>query len=181
MAAAQERRPATTEELKALAHPLRMRILRLCLDEARTNKELADALQKDPATVLHHVRLLLRNGFLEAEPLRVGARGALEKPYRATRLSWRLDLDDVQAPELTGQVEMAMIDAHREELADALAGLGTEAVWEQSRFAMRLSEASQHELRERLYAVLEDFHGRDDPRGERLSFLISVHRRRPSG
>jgi hypothetical protein len=111
----------------------------------------------------------------------VGARGALEKPYRATRLSWRLDLEDAEAPELTGKVEVAILDAHREELAEALAELGPAAVWEQSRFALRLSEASQHELRERLYAVLEDFHGRDDPGGERLSFLISVHRRRPSG
>jgi DNA-binding transcriptional ArsR family regulator len=176
-----KRRPATADELKAMAHPLRMRILRLCLDEARTNKELADALHKDPATVLHHVRLLVRHGFLEAQPLRVGARGALEKPYLATRLSWRLDLAEEQLPELAGKVEMAMIDAHRAELADALRQLGTVALWEQSRFALRLDDASQQELRDRLYAVLEDYFERDDPDGERLSVLLSVHRRPPSG
>ena len=31
------RREATPEELKAMAHPLRLRILRLCLHDALTN------------------------------------------------------------------------------------------------------------------------------------------------
>ena len=47
------RRPATAAEAKALAHPLRMRILRLCLDRSLTNKQLAEWLGKDPGTVLH--------------------------------------------------------------------------------------------------------------------------------
>ena len=42
------RRPATAAEAKALAHPLRIRILRLCLDQALTNKQLAERLGKDP-------------------------------------------------------------------------------------------------------------------------------------
>ena len=37
------RRPATAAEAKALTHPLRMRILRLCLDRSLTNKQLAEA------------------------------------------------------------------------------------------------------------------------------------------
>jgi len=36
-----KKRQATAAEAKALANPLRLRILRLCLDEALTNKELA--------------------------------------------------------------------------------------------------------------------------------------------
>jgi hypothetical protein len=36
-------RPPTLQEARALAHPVRLRILRLCLDEAQTNKELANA------------------------------------------------------------------------------------------------------------------------------------------
>ena len=34
-------RPPTLQEARALAHPLRIRILRLCLDRALTNSELA--------------------------------------------------------------------------------------------------------------------------------------------
>ncbi|HLH47577.1 MAG TPA: hypothetical protein VKV25_10475, partial [Acidimicrobiales bacterium] len=44
------RRAATLEEARALANPLRLRILRLCLDQARTNAELAALLALQPAT-----------------------------------------------------------------------------------------------------------------------------------
>ena len=39
-----ERREATPEEFKAMAHPLRLRILRLCLHDPLTNKEIAGRL-----------------------------------------------------------------------------------------------------------------------------------------
>ena len=65
---ATDRRPATEAEAKALASPLRLRILRLCLDQALTNKQLAGRLGRDPGTVLHHVRTLVATGFL-AEPV----------------------------------------------------------------------------------------------------------------
>jgi len=52
-----------------------MRILRLCLDDALTNKEIAQRLQRDPASVLHHVRTLVDTGFLEALPARRGRAG----------------------------------------------------------------------------------------------------------
>ncbi|HMG62144.1 MAG TPA: winged helix-turn-helix domain-containing protein, partial [Streptosporangiaceae bacterium] len=85
-----ERRQATDEEARALASALRLRILRICLDEGRTNQEIAQILGRDPASILHHIRTLVRTGFLEALPERRGTRGAREIPYRATRKSWRL-------------------------------------------------------------------------------------------
>ena len=98
-----------------MAHPLRLRILRLCLHDAMTNKELAERLGKDPATVLHHVRLLVRTGFLAPEEVRTGARGALEKPYRATGKSWVLS---AATPE-QGKVEQAaVLDALKAELLE---------------------------------------------------------------
>ena len=51
-----KRREATPDEFKAMAHPLRLRILRLCLHESLTNKELADRLGKRRPRFLHHVR-----------------------------------------------------------------------------------------------------------------------------
>src|SRR6478672_3630381 len=58
---------ATLAETRALAHPLRLRIIRLLYDRSLTNRELARALGEHPATVLHHVRTLLRNGFIAVE------------------------------------------------------------------------------------------------------------------
>src|SRR5215208_5813154 len=103
------RRPPTAAEAKALSHPLRMRILRLCLDEALTNKQLAARLGRDPGTVLHHVRTLVRTGFLVPEEVRQGEKGALEKPYRATGRSWSLSLDVDPATEHTAS--QAMLEA----------------------------------------------------------------------
>jgi hypothetical protein len=65
-----KRRPATEEEARALASSLRLRILRLCLDRALTNKEIAARLETNPATTLH----------------------AREVPYLATGKSWTLDV-----------------------------------------------------------------------------------------
>ncbi|MCZ4151096.1 ArsR family transcriptional regulator, partial [Escherichia coli] len=73
---------------RALSSPLRLRILRLCLHESRTNKEIADILDLNPATSLHHVRTLVSNGYLAAEEPRRGNRGAKEVPYRSTKQSW---------------------------------------------------------------------------------------------
>jgi len=120
----EEGQAASPEEFKAMANPLRLRILRLCLHEALTNKELAERLGKDPATTLHHVRLLVKTGFLAAEPVRTGAKGALEKPYLATRKSWtlhasrpedepiRLKLNPASAKRVTARLERLVQQLH---------------------------------------------------------------------
>jgi DNA-binding transcriptional ArsR family regulator len=160
-----------------MGHPLRMRIIRLCLDEARTNKELADLLRKDPATVLHHVRILARHGFIEAAPPRNGNRGALEKPYRTTGLSLRLDVEAHEPDELARRVELAVVDAFRAELDEAGAG----ALRTQTRMPLRLNQASQEEMSKQLQELLAQFINRNDADGERLSLLLSMHVRPAAG
>jgi DNA-binding transcriptional ArsR family regulator len=92
------KRPATETEARALASAVRLRILRLCLDTPRTNKEIAERLEANPASVLHHVRTLVETGFLTALPVRRGSRGSRERPYLATRKSWTLSMDDSGVP-----------------------------------------------------------------------------------
>src|SRR5690606_34180503 len=91
-AASREHESSTAEadaDARALASVLRMRILRLCLDEALTNKEIAERLGVPPGNTYHHVRTLAKRGFLAAQPERAGARGAREVPYLATGKSWK--------------------------------------------------------------------------------------------
>src|SRR5215471_13204574 len=102
-----ERRQATDEEARALASSLRLRILRICLGEARTNKEIAGILGRDPASILHHIRTLVRTGFLAPQEERRGARGAREIPYLATRKSWQLS---------TPAMDRVLLDAFLEEI-----------------------------------------------------------------
>ncbi|HMG43624.1 MAG TPA: helix-turn-helix domain-containing protein [Acidimicrobiales bacterium] len=163
---------ATAEEFKAMAHPLRLRILRLCLHEALTNKQIADRLHADPATTLHHVRLLLSTGFLAEDAVRSGSRGALEKPYRATGKSWVLR---VSRPEDQATGGLAVLDALRGELADTEPG----DVLEYARLGVKLNEASLAELQERIQALVVELSERaDDPDGDAYGFFVTFHRHR---
>jgi predicted ArsR family transcriptional regulator len=167
------RRAPTAAEAKALAHPLRMRILRLCLDQALTNKQLAEWLGKDPGTVLHHVRTLVATGFLVAEEVRQGEKGALEKPYRSTGKSWSLSLEESPASEVTAT--QAMLEAFLAELAEA----GPDATTGFSRLALTLDKASLQELQGRLQEILDEFADRPpDPDGEPYGLFLAMHRRR---
>jgi DNA-binding transcriptional ArsR family regulator len=59
---------------------VRLRIIRELYDGPLTNNELAHQLGRGKATVLHHVRVLLNTGFVEALPPRPGPRGSRERP-----------------------------------------------------------------------------------------------------
>jgi predicted ArsR family transcriptional regulator len=161
-----ERRPATDAEARALASAVRLRILRLCLDEALTNKEIAARLGRNPATVLHHVRTLLDTGFLVAEPERRGTRGAREVPYRATGKSWLMDVDDRPQP-----AHDPMLAAFLEEVAEV-----GEQQLQSSRLGLRLSAEHLAEFRERLHGLLDEYARRPvDPDAERWSLYLGMH------
>lgn len=165
-------REATPEEFKAMAHPLRLRIIRLCLHEAQTNKEIAQKLGRDPATTLHHVRTLVRTGFLQPQRPRNGARGALEKPYLTTNKSWVLN---VSRPEDQVESFLATVDALREEVVDAGPGAGVTS----ARLGLKLSDERRDELAERIRALVQDYaEAPDDPGGERYGFFVNLHRLR---
>lgn len=156
-----EFRAATDAEARALASGLRLRILRLALDESLTNKEIADALGRHPATVLHHVRTLVGTGFLRADEVRRGARGAREIPYRATGKSWY-----TSAP-----ISSSMLDAFLGEIQAV-----PEGERDMSRLGLRLTEADMQEFRDRLWALLQEFHDRPrDPTADRWSVFVAVH------
>jgi DNA-binding transcriptional ArsR family regulator len=165
------RRQATALEAKALAHPLRARILRLCAQQELTNKQLADRLGIQPGTVFYHVRLLLDSGLLLPAEVRTGASGALEKPYRSTGASWWLDNPlGSAAPE----VQYAPIAAFEQELQEA----GPESVAFSTRFTLHLSPEDVVELDRRILAVLDEYIETDDQRRDRPAHggIVVVHR-----
>jgi DNA-binding transcriptional ArsR family regulator len=166
------RRPATAKEAKALGHPLRLRILRLCSVEELTNKELADRLDKDPGTVLYHVRQLVAAGLLEPSGVRSGESGALEKPYRATGGTWWLE-----APfgETTPEEAFAPIEAFVAEVREA----GPGAVRAFERFTLHLSPEEAAELDRRILAVIDEYVLTDDQRAGQPAiagmFVLHAH------
>lgn len=162
------KRPATSEEARALAHPLRLRIIRLLYDGPMSNRELATRLDQQPATVLHHVRTLLRAGFITPAGERPGARGTTEKLYASTGKSWHISIGDDGREDAT---KRAAIDAFVAEVMEA----GPD-VWD-ARLALRISPPRLEELKTRLGELLEELAFRDDADGEKWAIFLAIHRR----
>jgi DNA-binding transcriptional ArsR family regulator len=172
------RRRATILQARAASHPLRLRILRLCGQQPMTNKQLADRLDRQPGTILYHVRLLVEAGLLEPAPVRTGASGALEKPYRSTGQSWWLsaygDADDGEPyDDRTEALSLAPIEAFQAELREA----GPGSVQSFARFMLHLSEEEVRELDRRLLAVLDEYIQSDDQRLDRpaVGGIVVLH------
>jgi DNA-binding transcriptional ArsR family regulator len=97
------------EQLKALGHPLRVRVLEMLGQEGEwqlTNRELAQRLGVDPGHLHFHVRMLLKAGLIELAESEGRGR---EKPYRAVAKVFRV------APELlaaggASDLQAAMLD-----------------------------------------------------------------------
>jgi DNA-binding transcriptional ArsR family regulator len=166
-----KRREATPQEAKALGHPLRLRILRLCGQNELTNKQLADRLDRDPGTVLYHVRQLVEAGLLQPAPVRTGESGALEKPYRSDGRSWWLDGPLNEADPLTA---FAPIQAFQEELREA----GPESVQCYERFTLHLSPDQLAEFDRRIIEVRDEYIESDEERLDQplLGGIVVLHR-----
>ena len=162
LARAVERRDATEAEAKTLASSIRIRILRLCLDEALSNREIAEATGLNPATSLHHVRMLADTGFLEAQEARRGRRGSREIPYLATGKSWFLN---------TGDMTTEMLEAFTAEF--------TAAPYEErtmGRMAAMLTEDEVEEFRSRIDELFEEFRSRRKKDGAtQWGLFIAMH------
>lgn len=150
-------------DARALASVLRIRILRLCLDRALTNKEIAARLGRDAGTVYHHVRLLADRGFLAAQEERRGPRGSREVPYVATGKSWRTPLGPSGF--------RVLVETFLEELGEA-----DPATVEASRLGLRLDRAGYEELMQRLSDLLQEFADRaPTPDGVPYSLFLTIH------
>jgi DNA-binding Lrp family transcriptional regulator len=134
-----------------------------------TNKEIAEALGKDPATTLHHVRKLVETGFLLEQPPRRGTRGSREKPYLGTRLSAALSFDD---GEERTSVNEAALGAFLGEIAEV--GVGDA---ELTRLVFQLPRERVEEMLSRLEAVLADYVDLPyDPTAERTAIFLASYR-----
>jgi DNA-binding transcriptional ArsR family regulator len=72
------RRPVA--DLRALAHPLRLRMMELFAESPKTTKQVAELLGQPPTRLYHHVAALERSGLLVLKEKRQN-RGAVEKWY----------------------------------------------------------------------------------------------------
>ncbi|HEX8121721.1 MAG TPA: winged helix-turn-helix domain-containing protein [Solirubrobacteraceae bacterium] len=93
--------------VKALAHPIRMKILHILDERTATPKELAAVLGLPLENVSYHVRTLKDFGFIKLEKTRQ-VRGAVEHHYK---LAARPQIGNKLWSELPRVVQEALVDA----------------------------------------------------------------------
>ena len=116
-------------------------------------------------------RLLVEAGLLLQAPVRTGASGALEKPYRSTGRSWWLD--NPLADE-GSDARLAPFVAFQDELREA----GSDSVATLTRFMLHLSPEDVAELDRRILAILDEYIETEDRRLDQPVHggIIVVHR-----
>ena len=128
------------EQLKALGHPLRLRVLEMLgagEAEQLTNRELAQRLDVDPGHLHFHVRMLLKAGLIE---LASGGHGR-EKPYRAVARTVRV-APELLASGLTTDLRAAMLD----EVQRGWATFGPEGKFRSAQVTARIAPERAIEL-----------------------------------
>ena len=159
------------EQLKALGHPLRVRVLEMLGQEGEwqlTNRELAQRLGVDPGHLHFHVRMLLKAGLIE---LADGNGRGREKPYRAVAKIFRV------APELlaaggASDLQAAMID----QVQRAHSLYAPEGAFRGAQLEVKLTVERATEL---MAAFLEAARDVEDDKADKVVLTMFAHKPAP--
>ncbi|GHO47012.1 ArsR/SmtB family transcription factor [Ktedonospora formicarum] len=164
----------TPEQIRALAHPLRQRVLGLLTNAPYTNKQLAEMLQISPPRMHFHVRELQSAGMIEIVSQKPKG-GVIEKYYRAVARVVRLAPETKETARDQELVE-STLEALRQEYIRASAYFqepipGTKFTHE----LVRLSEDRLARIQELLDAVgREIYQALEDPERDTYEQFVAV-------
>lgn len=152
------------EQLKALGHPLRLRVLEALgeSDTPMSNRELALKLDVDPGHLHFHVRMLLKCGLIQQV---VSDRGR-EKPYRAAARTLKV------APEL---VSAGPSDLQATVVEDVQHGWNAHAESGQFRFVRIQVRIAPEQALEVLSELVPRFEELEDESEEPLIVTAIMH------
>lgn len=134
------------EQLKALGHPLRLRVLEMLgeNDEQLTNRELAQRLEIDPGHLHFHVRTLLKAGLIRRSESGHGR----EKPYRAVAHTIRVAPELLSASSATSDVHEAIL----QQVQSGWAKFGSQGRFRSAQMTVRMDPDKVRDL----WALLAD-------------------------
>jgi DNA-binding transcriptional ArsR family regulator len=143
------------EQLKALGHPLRLKVLHVLGDSATplTNRELAAKLSVDPGHLHFHVRMLNRAGLIE-----LAATGGREKPYRPVAKHFKVG-PEIRATGLASDLQAAQLRELRRGF-DLFAAAG---VFRSTQVHTKLNPETVRELVEELVEKLTTLEDESEP------------------
>ena len=123
-------RVAGLAQVRALAHPLRLRLLGLFGERPRTTKQAAQVLGQPPTRLYHHVAVLERAGLLRLRETRAN-RGTTEKYFETVASMFESPLPKSGRARTSGKDQaalgMMLFDEARNELVRALAECDADA------------------------------------------------------
>lgn len=159
------------DQLKALGHPLRLRVLEALAEDAEhlTNRELAQRLGVDPGHLHFHVRMLLQAGLIERAE---GGQGR-EKPYRAVAAHVRV------APELI--TSGAANDARAAMLEEVQQGWALHADRGRFRSAQLTGRLAEEDVRELFQLLAREAKKREKPGNDPVVVTLFSHPRGADG
>jgi DNA-binding transcriptional ArsR family regulator len=188
-----EMRISSTDALRAISDPTRMRILEAMVqrqDPPWSVKEVAAALGVPQTRLYHHVDQLLAHGLIRAVEQRVVS-GIIETRYRAAALSFQLDRrlftggDDAGA--ILHDTLVTVFDTARDEIEAAMRSADPDQIATDgqpqmtlSRSIARLSPARAGVLHARLAALVAEFGDEEDPDGHPVGLVVAAYRLPPT-
>lgn len=133
--------------VKALSHPLRVRILALLEDRVASPRQLADSLETSIGVVAYHVRTLEQLGLIELVR-ETPVRGAIEHYYRSRRRPRVSDRAWSAAPPIVKQAAIgaSLQMVHEYAAASAAAGGFDKSDAHLSRSSVRLDKEGWEQL-----------------------------------
>ncbi|HEX7190378.1 MAG TPA: helix-turn-helix domain-containing protein [Thermoanaerobaculia bacterium] len=165
------------DQVRALAHPLRLRLLELFARQPRTAKQAAEVLGEPPTRLYHHVSALERAGLIRLRETRQN-RGTTEKYYEAIaplRPIGKEALKDKDARRDLASMGLVVFDQARNELVKTLVSDEVPENLVAVRAVYRLTPKAARELRKELTDVLKRLRGREKPpRGKTQRYALTI-------
>jgi DNA-binding transcriptional ArsR family regulator len=178
------------EALKALSDPMRVQILEIMLQGARTVKQVARELHTTPTKLYYHVNLLEQHGLIKVTSTRVVS-GIIEKQYQLAAYSIDIDrsLISPSGPRMDEDVDRLLstvMDAVRRDIGRSVkAGLidmgkqrgNGERTFMLLRTLNRIPEAKAKEFVSRFEALLKEFDSvnADEPEDKVYGMMLAFY------
>jgi DNA-binding transcriptional ArsR family regulator len=152
------------EQLKALGHPLRLKVLQVLGESAEplTNRELASRLSVDPGHLHFHVRMLHRAGLIELANV-----DGREKPYRPVAKHLKVG-PEIRAAGLATELQAA-------QLRELQRGFELHGAQGQFRTAQLHAKVDPETLRNLLNELLDTINDSEDDANELQTIMIAFH------
>jgi DNA-binding transcriptional ArsR family regulator len=165
------------EQVRALAHPLRLRLMELFTQSPRTAKQAAEVLGEPPTRLYHHVAALERAGLIRLREKRQN-RGTTEKYYEAAgkrHVVGREVLNDKDSRRDLAAMGFVVFDQSRNELVKTLARDEVPEDLMAVRGVFRLSAGAAKKLRRQLQDILKRLRREEKPaRGKTKRYALTI-------